>query len=329
MTALEEIADYAATFIVTSESAIDTARRCLIGALTRGLEALRDPDCASLVTPLVPGALMPGGARVPGTSLELDPAQAAFCLAVLFYPLESGDREPGLPSNPAAGPLAALLAVADYRARKATMEGVSPPKMRDVLTATVKAVEIQGVLALRNGHERSESWALPLTRLAVTAMATAGLGAQRRQIIAALGYACSDGGTWVDVANRSDTGRGHWATAEALSRAVRHGCQAVASGWSTHPTPTDLPTLGLADQLPQTTTSTAGQPFGTAMIERLVSRSNSPGAEPLPAGFRAAVDRHFPMRQAERIKILCATPERLDELPVNELLAALVTNGAR
>jgi 2-methylcitrate dehydratase len=310
------IADYAAAFEVNSDSAIAMARHCLTDALGRGFEALRDPDCACLIGPLVPGAMMPGGARVPGTSLELDPPQAAFCLGVMFCPTAGSNLDPELPAlHQAAGPLAASLATADYRARKATMEGAAPPRMRDVLVATVKAVEIQGVLALRGGHDPAGTAALRIPRLAVTAMVAAALGGTRVQIVNAL--VCAGIGDPVSVGadETSVSGSGGWATADTISRAVRHGCQAVISGRA-------LPLTAIEPS------AAAGHPFGTTMIDTLVVRHNRQHSESLRTRFRAAVDRHFPLRQAERIKALFAAPERLDDLPVNELLAALVVNGA-
>ena len=44
--------------------------------------------------------------------------------------------------------------------------------------------------------------------------------------------------------------------------------------------------------------------------------------------FEASVDAHFGAKQAEKIKALFAKREQLDSMPVNELMAALVTNGA-
>jgi 2-methylcitrate dehydratase len=42
--------------------------------------------------------------------------------------------------------------------------------------------------------------------------------------------------------------------------------------------------------------------------------------------FESSVDAYFSPKQAERIKVLFANPD-LHELPVNELVAAMVTNG--
>ncbi len=308
------LADYAAGIASDDGAAIRTARHCLIDALGGGLEALRQPECAALIGPLVPGSMMPGGARVPGTSLELDPAQAAFCTTLMLC--RPASRGNWLASGGAFG---ALLAAADYQGRKAIMEGKSPPKVRDVLAAMIKTVEIEGVLATEGATVRA-------ARIAITTIVTAQLGGAREQIVTALSYACTDGGIQIDTDERYDIGRKDWVRADAISRAVRHACQAMAAGSSylTHPAAVDLCSKRLGARFLGPRNS-----CGTAIIDELAaSRGPSEVAE-LTTRFHAAVDRHFPARQAERIKALFAAPERLDELPVNELLAVLVTNGAR
>lgn len=302
------LADYATGFAIDNAAAIRTARHCLIDALGAGLEALHEPECAALIGPLVPGCLMPGGARVPGTSLELDPAQAAFCTTLMLC--RPAGRGNWLTSGGAFG---ALLAVADYQGRKAIMEGRSPPKVRDLLAAMIKTVEIEGVLA-------TDCATAGPARIAVTTIVTAQLGGALGQIVTALGYACTDGG------DRYDIGRQDWARADAIGRAVRHACQAMAAGSSdlTHPAAVDLAGRRLG----------AGswdheRSFGTAIIGQLAASRGPLQVAELTMRFHAAVDRHFRARQAERIKVLFAAPEQFDELPVNELLAVLVTNGAR
>lgn len=319
---LVAMADYAANFTVSGQAAIEAARHCLTDALARGFEALRDPGCASQIGPIVPGALMPGGARVPGTSLELEPAQAAFCISLMLCRSVSGDRWPALGGRPAADSLGAILAVADYQARKAMMEGKGPPKVRDVLAALLKSVEIQGgIAALDESNGAAGSLRLCVARLATTAITAAQLGGNQGQIVSALGYACSDGGIYVD----SD----EWAWADAIGRAVRHACQAVAAGRPDILTPEGLDIAELTGRALGVTRAPPEKPFGTRLIDRLAVPRKPQQAAELTARFRAAVDRHFPTRQAERVKALFAAPEGLDDLPINELLAALVTNGAR
>jgi 2-methylcitrate dehydratase len=311
---LAALADYAAGFPIENGAAIRTARHCLIDALGGGLGALREPECAALIGPLVPGGMMPGGARVPGTSLELDPAQAAFCTTLMLC--RPAGRGNWLSSGGAFG---ALLAVADYQGRKAIMEGKSPPKVRDVLAAMVKTVEIEGVLATEGATVRA-------ARVAITTVVTAQLGGTRGQIVTALSYACADGGLQIDTEARYDIGRKDWARADAINRAVRHACQAMAagSGYLAHPAAVDLARkrLGAGPRSPK-------EFLGTAIIDQVAASFGPPEVAELTMRFHSAVDRHFPARQAERIKTLFAAAERLDDLPVNELLAVLVTNGAR
>jgi 2-methylcitrate dehydratase PrpD len=308
------LADYAAGFAIDDGAAIQTARHCLIEALGGGFEALREPQCAALIGPLVPGSMMPGGARVPGTSLELDPAQAAFCISLMLC--RSASRTNRLTWGDAFG---ALLAVADYQGRKAIMEGKSPPKVRDVLAAMIKTVEIEGVLATAGATVR-------LARVAITTIVTTQLGGALGQIVTALSYACTDTAMQIHTDERCDIGRKDWARADAISRAVRYACQAVAAGSShlTHPAAVDL-----ADKLLCAKPWDPGKSFGTAIIGQLAAARRPQEVAELTMRFQAAVDRHFPARQGERIKALFAAPERLDALPVSELLAALVTNGAR
>src|ERR1044071_9795404 len=144
---LREIAHYASTAHIDNVLAYDTARYCLMDTLACGFQALKSPACTRLLGPVVPGAVMPGGARVPGTSYELDPVQAAFNIGAIVRWLDFNDTwlaaEWGHPSDNLGG----ILAVADYLSRKSVMEGKKPPKVRDVLTGMIKAHEIQGVLA--------------------------------------------------------------------------------------------------------------------------------------------------------------------------------------
>jgi len=334
------LADYAATCKIDSSSALETARHCLIDALGGGFEALRDPECAALIGPLVPGAVMPGGARVPGTSLELDPAQAAFCTTLFVCRSRSRGDWLTLRGGRAGDSLGAILAVADYQGRKAIMEGKPPPKVRDALAAIVRSLEIQGVLACDDARQSVASGAatMRLARVAATtAVVAAQLGGAVGQIASAISHACLDGGSWVDEYEASEIGHVEWTTANAISGAVRHACQATATTGTSRasgPTSPALAAAHLAGKLLGAEPAVPRKPpprkrFGTGIVDRLTAARTPEDVAQLTARFRTAVDQYFPIRQAERIKLLFAVPERLEELPVNELLAALVTNGAR
>ena len=192
--ALVAIADYARNFTIRSASAYDTARYCLMDTLACGFQALKYPACRKLLGPVVPGAVMPGGARVPGTSFELDPVQAAFNIGTMIRWLDFNDTwlaaEWGHPSDNLGG----ILAVADYLARQAVMSGRSPPTVRELLTAMIKAHEIQGVLALENSFNRVGLDHVLLVRVASTAVVTSLLGGTLEQVVNAVSNAWIDGG---------------------------------------------------------------------------------------------------------------------------------------
>src|ERR1700709_824231 len=161
------IADYAKSFSSRSAQAYETARYCLMDTLACGFQALKYPACTKLMGPVVPGAVMPGGARVPGTSVELDPVQAAFNIGAMVRWLDFNDTwlaaEWGHPSDN----LGAILAVADYLSRRG-----EPLTMRDVLVAMIQAHEIQGILALENSFNRVGLDHVLLVRIASTAGVT-------------------------------------------------------------------------------------------------------------------------------------------------------------
>lgn len=154
---LVDIADYVLSYRVDSALAYETARNCLIDTLGCGLEALEYPACTKLLGPVVPGTVVPNGARVPGTPYQLDPVQAAFNLGTMIRWLDFNDcwlaAEWGHPSDNLGG----ILAVADWLSRTAVAAGRAPLSMRDVLTAMIKAHEIQGCWRWRTPSTRSAS----------------------------------------------------------------------------------------------------------------------------------------------------------------------------
>src|SRR5262249_7227497 len=183
---LQEIADYTLTTRIDNPKAWQTARYCLVDALGCGLLALGFPACSKLIGPIVPVALLPGGARVPGTAYELDPVQAAFCIGAMVRWLDFNDTwlaaEWGHPSDNLGG----ILAVADYLGRRAGREGQKVLTMRSVLEAMIKAYEIQGILALNHSFNRVGLDHVLLVRIASTAVATALLAGTREEVINAL-----------------------------------------------------------------------------------------------------------------------------------------------
>jgi 2-methylcitrate dehydratase len=219
---LVDIADYVCNTEITSDLAYETARYCLMDTIACGFQALDFPACTKLLGPVVPGATMAGGSRVPGTSYELDPVLAAFNIGTMNRWLDFNDTwlaaEWGHPSDNLGG----ILAVADYLGRTARAEGREPLTMHDVLTAMIKAHEIQGVLALENSYNRVGLDHVLLVRVASSAVVTRMLGGSREQIINAVSNAWIDGGALRTYRHAPNTGsRKSWAAGDATSRAVR------------------------------------------------------------------------------------------------------------
>ena len=219
---LQQIADYVFDLDrITGDNATDTARLCLMDTLGCGLLALNYPACVKMLGPIVPGATMQGGARVPGTSYELDPVQAAFNIGAMVRWLDFNDTwlaaEWGHPSDNLGG----ILAVADYFSRKRIREGEKPLTVRDLLLAMIQAHEIQGVLALENGFNRFGLDHVLLVRIASTAVTTRLLGGTREDVINALSNAFIDGAALRVYRHAPNTGsRKSWAAGDATSRGV-------------------------------------------------------------------------------------------------------------
>ncbi len=240
-----DIAEYVHNQDITSDLAYDTARWCLADSLGCGILALNYPQCRNMLGPIVPGAQLNGGCRVPGTPLELDPVKAAFDIGTIVRWLDFNDTwlaaEWGHPSDN----LGAILAVADYQSRI----GGQSIKMRDVLTAMIKAHEIQGVLALQNSFNRVGLDHVLLVRIASTAVAAQMFGCDLQQTMNAISHAWIDGGALRTYRHAPNTGsRKSWAAGDATSRAVRLALIAK-SGEMGYETAMTAPKWGFQDVL--------------------------------------------------------------------------------
>jgi 2-methylcitrate dehydratase len=286
------IAGYAKNFAVQSPAAYETARYCLMDTLACGFQALKYPACRKLLGPVVPGALMPGGARVPGLPYELDPVQAAFNIGAMIRWLDFNDTwlaaEWGHPSDNLGG----ILAVADYLARKSLVEGFTPPKVRDVLTAMIKAHEIQGVLALENSFNRVGLDHVILVRVASTAVVTAMLGGSLEQVINAVSNAWIDGGALRTYRHAPNTGsRKSWAAGDATSRAVRHAFMAL-TGEMGYPSALSAKTWGFYDVLFKGKSFSLPQPFGSYVMENVLFKISFPAEFHAQTAVEAAMKLH-------------------------------------
>ena len=213
---LTDIADYIVNYEINSEEAYRTARHCLMDTLACGMMALKFPACTKMLGPVVPGTVVPKAVKVPGTEHELDPVKGAFDIGCMVRWLDFNDTwlaaEWGHPSDN----LGAILSVAQYMAHEREVT------MREVLTAMIKAHEIQGVLALENSFNKVGLDHVVLVKVASTAVATQMFGGSYDQIVDALSHAWVDGQALRTYRHAPNAGpRKSWAAGDATSRAVR------------------------------------------------------------------------------------------------------------
>lgn len=218
---LANIADYVFQHAIKSEEAYQTAHLSFVDALGCAMEALSIPACTRLLGPVVPGTQVPNGAWVPGTTYQLDPVTAAFNLGAMIRWQDFNDTwlaaEWGHPSDNLGG----ILAAADWLSRQAVADGRPPLLIQDVLTAMIKAHEIQGVISLENSFNRVGLDHVLLVKVATTAVVAGLLGCTRDQIINALSNAWIDGQSLRTYRHAPNTGsRKSWAAGDATSRGV-------------------------------------------------------------------------------------------------------------
>jgi 2-methylcitrate dehydratase len=289
---LTDIADYALSYRIDSKAAYETAYYCLMDTLACGFQALQYPACTKLMGPVVPGAVLPGGARVPGTSYELDPVQAAFNIGAMIRWLDFNDTwlaaEWGHPSDN----LGAILAVADYLSRRNAAQGAKAMVVKDVLTAMIKAHEIQGVTALENSFNRVGLDHVLLVRIASTAVAATMLGGTREQVINAVSNAWIDGGALRTYRHAPNTGsRKSWAAGDATSRAVRHALIAL-TGEMGYPSALTAKTWGFQDVLFKGKPLTYNQGFGSYVMENVLFKISYPAEFHAQTAVEAAMTLH-------------------------------------
>ena len=290
---LIDIADYVCNYTIASELAYTTARNCLIDTLGCGLEALEYPACTKLLGPIVPGTTVPNGARVPGTDYQLDPVQAAFNIGAMIRWLDFNDTwlaaEWGHPSDNLGG----ILAVADWLSRSAT-----PLTMHAVLTAMIKAHEIQGCLALENSFNKVGLDHVVLVKVASTAVVAQMLGLTRDQILAALSLAWVDGQSLRTYRHAPNTGsRKSWAAGDATSRAVRLALM-VQAGEMGYPSVLTAKVWGFYDVSFRGHPFRFQRPYGSYVMENVLFKIS------YPAEFHAQTAVEAAM--ALRAKLLAA-----------------------
>ncbi len=289
---LTDIADYVTRYQIESKEAYDTARLCLMDTLGCGLEALEYPACTRLLGPIVPGTVVPHGAKVPGTPYQLDPVSAAFNIGAMIRWLDFNDTwlaaEWGHPSDNLGG----ILATADWLSRIRLAQGGKPLVMRDVLTAMIKAHEIQGVIALENSFNRVGLDHVVLVKVASTAVVTHMMGGTREEIINALSNAWIDGQSLRTYRHSPNTGsRKSWAAGDATSRAVRLALLAL-KGEMGYPSALTAKTWGFYDVLFKGKPFKFKRPYGSYVMENVLFKISFPAEFHAQTAVEAAARLH-------------------------------------
>ena len=289
---IADIANYVNDYQIQSSEALDTARYCLMDTLGCGLEALSYPACTKLLGPIVPGTNVPNGAKVPGTSYQLDPINAAFNIGAMIRWLDFNDTwlaaEWGHPSDNLGG----ILAVADWLSRTRIAEGKTPLLMKDVLIGMVKAHEIQGVIALENSFNRVGLDHVVLVKIASTAVVAKMLGASFEQIIDAVSNAWLDGQSLRTYRHAPNTGsRKSWAAGDATSRAVRLALM-VMKGEMGYPSALTAKTWGFYDVLFKGKPFAINQPYGSYVMENVLFKISFPAEFHAQTAVECALQLH-------------------------------------
>ena len=271
-----DIANYVADYEITSQEAFDTARNCLMDTLGCGFEALDYPACRKILGPVIAGTVVPNGAKVPGTNFQLDPILAAFNIGAMIRWLDFNDTwlaaEWGHPSDNLGG----ILACADYISRKNISEGKAPLTIKDVLTAMIKAHEIQGVFALENSFNRVGLDHVILVKIASTAVVTKLLGGNKEDIINAVSNAFVDGQSLRTYRHSPNTGsRKSWAAGDATSRAVRLAWM-VLQGEMGYPSALTAKTWGFYDVLFKGNAFKFQRSYGSYVMEQVLFKISFP-----------------------------------------------------
>ncbi|EPI2747563.1 MmgE/PrpD family protein [Salmonella enterica subsp. enterica serovar Infantis] len=299
-----DIVDYVMNYDITSKVAYDTAHYCLLDTLGCGLEALEYPACKKLLGPIVPGTVVPNGARVPGTQFQLDPVQAAFNIGAMIRWLDFNDTwlaaEWGHPSDNLGG----ILAIADWLSRNAVAAVEAAMTLYEQMQAAGKtAADIEKVTIrtheaclriidkkgpLNNPADRDHCIqymvAVPLLFGRLTAADYEDEVAQDKRIDALREkIVCYE-----DPAFTADY---HDPEKRAIGNAI-------------------------------TVEFTDGSRFGEVVVEYPIghARRRADGIPKLIEKFKINLARQFPTRQQQRILDVSLDRARLEQMPVNEYL---------
>lgn len=293
---LETLAYYICNFQVTSDEAYSTALLCLADSLGCAVLSLCFPECTRLLGPIVAGTSVPHGSRVPGTDYILDPITAAFNIGSMIRWLDFNDTwlaaEWGHPSDNIGG----VLAVADYLSRKNLKEGKPSITMLQLLTAIIKAYEIQGCLALNNSYNRIGLDHVIFVKIATAGITAEMLGANHQQIIYAMSQAWLDNAPLRTYRHGTSTGsRKSWAAGDATSRGVLFAWLTLL-GEPGYPHALTSPSWGINDVLFKSQPISLIQPLETYVVENILFKVSYPAEFHAQTAVECAIKLHPQVR---------------------------------
>ena len=289
-----DIVDYVENYEIKSPVAYETAWNCFMDTLGCGLEALEYEACTKLLGPVVAGANLANGVKVPGTNYVLDPVQGAFNIGAMIRWLDFNDTwlaaEWGHPSDN----LGAILATADWLTRTTEKKFT----IKDVLTAMIKAHEIQGCIALENSFNKVGLDHVVLVKVASTAVVAQMMGLTRDQMLAAVSLAWVDGQSLRTYRHFPNAGsRKSWAAGDATSRAVRLALIAK-TGEMGYPSVLTAKTWGFYDVSFKGNAFKFQRPYGTYVMENILFKISFPAEFHSQTAVEAAMTLHTAMLAA-------------------------------
>lgn len=297
---ISDIVDYVTEYPIISDLAYETAYYCFLDTLGCGMESLEYPACKKLLGPIIQGTIVPNGAKVPGTHFQLDPVQAAFNIGTMIRWLDFNDTwlaaEWGHPSDNLGG----ILAVADWLSRDAIAKGKPPITIKHVLTAMIKAHEIQGCIALENAFNKVGLDHVILVKVASTAVVAQLLGLNREEILNAVSLAWVDGHSLRTYRHAPNTGsRKSWAAGDATSRAVRLALMAQ-KGEMGYPTALTAKTWGFYDSLFNGQEFRFQRAYGSYVMENVLFKISFPAEFHAQTAVEAALQLHEKLKSLDK-----------------------------
>jgi len=293
-----DIVDYVENYEIKSPVAYETAWNCFMDTLGCGLEALEYEACTKLLGPVVEGANLTNGVKVPGTNYVLDPVQGAFNIGAMIRWLDFNDTwlaaEWGHPSDNLGG----ILATADWLSRTTDKKFT----IKDVLTAMIKAHEIQGCIALENSFNKVGLDHVVLVKVASTAVVAQMMGLTRDQMLAAVSLAWVDGQSLRTYRHFPNAGsRKSWAAGDATSRAVRLALIAK-TGEMGYPSALTAKTWGFYDVSFKGNAFKFQRPYGTYVMENILFKISFPAEFHSQTAVEAAMTLHNAMVAAGKVE---------------------------